>query len=291
MARQLGNFVQDLRLPRDFHTELRFRRLYRAHGAEGTLAVLMLWSWVAGNCPTTGRLEKMTREDILDVGNIAPDRKEFIDDLVAYEFLALDEDGTYYLPNWADEQPHAAKAQERREEAQRKAEKSWEIRRKRAEEQKQSSGKAAAKPKQCSNSNTNAFKSPPPPPQGGKEDAVKVVDLYREVLPELPQPNEMTAKLRRDIDRARTASPERAELAWWRERFEQVRQSPHLMGENGDWRASLGWLVTGENLDKLLAGHYPPRAEGGPAKRTTMSEEEFEAMLRDQEAGGAAVHA
>lgn len=286
MAKQLGNFVQDLRLSRDFHSELRFRRLYRKYGGDGVFAVLLLWNWVAGNCPTTGRLEKMTREDILDVGCVAPEHSKFMDDLLDFEFLALDEDGTFYLPNWAEEQPHAAKAQERSEEARRKAEKSWESRRKRKSKDDavkgQCRGNAAAKPKQCSNTNSNAFKSPPSPPQGGEAEAVKVAELFREVLPELPQPSEMTAKLRRDIERVRAASPEREDLAWWRERFEQVRQSPHLMGESGDWRASLGWLVTGENLDKLLAGHYPPRVAAAAVAPASMTDEEFERMREAQ---------
>lgn len=283
MARQLGNFVHDLRLPKDFHSELRFKRMRRKHGSDGMMAVLMLWSWAASNCPTTGRLEKMTVEDILDVGCIATECTGFIDDLVDYEFLVLD-GNTYCLSNWEEEQPHAAQAEERSRVARLKAEKSWENRRKRGVESEQSTGKATAKQGQRSNTNSNTnLKSPPTPPRGGQIQSApvsEIVALYRKALPELPEPREETEKLGKDIGARWQAKPERQSLEWWAWFFGLVRECPYLLGEGKDgWRASLGWLVAKGNMDKVLGGEYPVRGQAGgggpqPVKSYTLEESE-----------------
>jgi hypothetical protein len=250
--------------------------MYRKYGGNGVFAVLLLWNWAAKNCPSTGRLEKMKREDILDVACVDAEKVTFIDDLVAFEFLGLDGD-TYFLPNWADEQPYVANAEERSRAAREKAEKRWGSKSAASEEGKQCGGNAAALQGQSSNTNTNAFKSPPSPPEGEEVTVNEVVELYRQTLPELPEPHEVTAKLGRDIRSAANASPERANPDWWRRYFGLVRESPLLMGEGkSGWRASLGWLVCRANMAKVLAGEYPAR-EGGSAP-AAMSEEEYEAM-------------
>lgn len=294
MAKQLGNFVQDLRLPKNFHRELRFIRLVRKYGGDGVYAVLLLWSWAADNCPATGRLEKMERRDIHTVCCVDESCGDFINDLMVEEFLAQDADGVFYLPNWREEQPHVAQAEERSEAARAKARKRWDAPAAAKKEQsadarpkpKQCRGNAAALPEQCSNTNSKAFKSPLPP-KGGEGELVSVVmDAYREVLPELPEPVE-TEKVRRDIESRAKADPERANPEWWRGYFGRVRQSPHLMGGGSSgWRASLGWLVGGANMDKVLGGEYPPAPEQtGRPETESWSLEEFEQMQAAKPAG------
>jgi hypothetical protein len=119
----------------------------------------------------------------------------------------------------------------------------------------------------------------------------EIASLYAETLPELPKSEELTEKMRRDIEARWKAAPERRSLEWWGWFFAKVRECPYLMGESGTWRASLGWLVNRGNLDKVLGGEYPTRAEidekrGGPGAVRAMSDEEFERM-RGEEAAAA----
>ncbi|MDZ4064466.1 MAG: hypothetical protein U1E22_07335, partial [Coriobacteriia bacterium] len=62
MAKKLGNYVQDLRLPKGFSREVRFIEIMTAYGGDGVLAVFLLWDWTAENFPTTGRLENVKRK-------------------------------------------------------------------------------------------------------------------------------------------------------------------------------------------------------------------------------------
>lgn len=287
MAKKLSNYVQDIRLHKNFLEELRFMRLLRKYHGDGVVAVLRLWTWVATYMPTDGRLEEITARDIVLIcWPTAPET--FVDDLIRDGFLAQDEDGVLSLPYWAEEQPYVAQAEERSEAARVKAEKRWGGRSPKDGEPQKCRGNAKAKPQKCSNTNSNTnLKSPPAPPRGGRaQDAPvsEIVQLYREVLPELPEPLEETEKLVKDIATRWKAKPERQSLKWWRWFFGLVRQCPHLMGEGkGDWRASLGWLVTKGCMDKVLAGEYLPPPESAPPQARGLSQEEFEALVREHE--------
>jgi hypothetical protein len=232
----------------------------------------------------------MTREDIMDVSCIAPEHSDFIDNLVAFEFLGLDGD-TYFLPNWVEEQPFVALAEERSRVAAQKAEKRWGTRDKKDVGKRRCHGNAtampeqcssiaAALPEQCSNTNSNALKSPPSPPLGGESEVPvnEIAELYAEVLPELPKPV-LTKRVTRDIGARWNAEPERQRLEWWRGFFSRVRTMPRLMGE-GDEKlcASLGWLVNRGCMDRVLAGQYLTRQAGGSQPLRSMSDAEFEAM-------------
>lgn len=292
MAKKLGNYVQDLRLAKNFHQELRFILLVKKYGGNGVYAVLLLWNWVAENHPSTGRLEKVKGEHIHALCCISEEQsEEFINDLIEFEFLAKDESGVFFIPDWREEQPHVAEAEERSEAARAAVRKRWDKR------NTASSEKTDAKPTTSSNtsvvrlnySNTNSntnLKFPLTPQGGGEEGKApvkKIVELYREVLPELPEPEEITEKISRDIERRWAAKGERRNLDYWRRYFERVRACPHLMGEGREgWRASLGWLVGRGNMDKVLGGEYPTRQEG-VAAAGGMSQEEFERLCLSDE--------
>lgn len=111
----------------------------------------------------------------------------------------------------------------------------------------------------------------------------EIAELYAEVLPELAKPV-LTSGVRRDIKARWAAEPERQSLGWWRGLFANVRTMPRLMGETGDWRASLGWLVNRGNLDKVLSGQYLPTEGGTKPPLPSMSLAEYDAMRRRQAA-------
>lgn len=86
----------------------------------------------------------------------------------------------------------------------------------------------------------------------------EIIALYHEILPALPPVREWTG----DADlRARwRSSPERQSLDWWRTFFAYIAKSPFLMGERGDFQASLGWIVRAKNFAKIVNGNYEERA-------------------------------
>lgn len=295
MAKKLGNYVQDLRMPKGFLRDIRCLRMLDLHGPQGILAVWYLYDYTAEHFPSSGRLEGMSTKDIHLACNVSKESMSFVGDLIDCGFLAQGADGVYYLPNWRDEQPHVAKAEERSEAGRAAVKKrggSW------------ASGVEGApkeagggKPdstlvgKYYSNTNPKAFKSPPTPPEGGQKEHApvkEIVELYHEVLPELPKLPEETEKVRKDIGARWASRREHRSLEWWRWFFEQVHECPYLLGEGKDgWRASLGWLVNKGNMDKVLGGEYPKRNEAGPGESTAQgySLEEFERMQVEQ--GGA----
>ena len=280
MAKQLGNFVQDLRLPKGFMRDIRCLRMLDLHGSDGICAVLYLWDYVAEHFPTDGRLAGISARDIHLACHVSKESESFVNDLMECSFLALGDDGVYFLPNWREEQPYVSQAEERSQAARLKAEKRWGTKRSEEAKPMQCSGNATALQQQCSNTNSNAFKSPPAPPSGGEGEVPvnEIAELYSETLPELPKPV-LTPRVLRDIKARWAAEPERQELEWWREFFGRVRTMPRLMGEGDDKLcASLGWLVNRGCMDKILAGQYLTRAGGVRQPLRSMSDEEFEAM-------------
>nr|WP_182312126.1 hypothetical protein [Comamonas testosteroni] len=105
-----------------------------------------------------------------------------------------------------------------------------------------------------------------------------LLDAYEELCPTLPKVRRSlfeTGK-RADAMRSRwawvmTANAEVGEnagnrmatttaegIAWFRQFFEYVAQSPFLLGQVGDrnWQADIGWLMKRENFEKVLEGKY-----------------------------------
>jgi hypothetical protein len=92
----------------------------------------------------------------------------------------------------------------------------------------------------------------------------KIVDLYHEVLPSLPQIQILNSKRRSHISaRWRTALPN---LDRWREYFEHISESPFLMGKtapkNGHDKvfvADFDWIINETNFTKIAEGKYHGR--------------------------------
>ncbi len=57
----------------------------------------------------------------------------------------------------------------------------------------------------------------------------------------------------------------RQSLTWWEEYFKSVSEMPFLCGKNKrSWMADLGWLITRDNMVKVLEGNYQ-KLVGGKA--------------------------
>jgi hypothetical protein len=99
----------------------------------------------------------------------------------------------------------------------------------------------------------------PDPPKNSSCPHQKIIDLYHEVLPELPRVKVWNPH-RQALLRARwKEDPERQSLDWWRQFFKLVRASPFLMGKKSDFRADLEWLVRPRNFPNVLEGRYTER--------------------------------
>jgi len=72
--------------------------------------------------------------------------------------------------------------------------------------------------------------------------------------------------------------------------FRKAAENPFLTGGNGRWRASFGWLVTPENMKKVLSGAYedykPPKklTDGSSAWSSFDTDQFFEAAVRRSQA-------
>ena len=109
----------------------------------------------------------------------------------------------------------------------------------------------------------------------------RILDMFAEKLPELPQPRRslwVTSKgaeaLRTRWKWVLTAKHESGARAgeplavgadeavdWFGRFFDYVRKCPLLVGKKNDWSADLAWLMKSENFAKVLAGNYQEAGE------------------------------
>jgi len=89
-----------------------------------------------------------------------------------------------------------------------------------------------------------------------------IVDLWEEMLPELPKPKDWGPE-RQALLRARwTESEKRQSLDWWKRFFEYIRESSFLMGDidpapdRKRFFASLPWVLKKANFLKIIEGNY-----------------------------------
>ena len=116
-----------------------------------------------------------------------------------------------------------------------------------------------------------------------------VIDLYNQLLPELPPAERLTESRAGRIRERIRAAPESGKLSWWRWFFLRVREFPHPMGHNpSKWRASLDWLLDETGMQKILEGTFTrdgPFSPAPPAGTTgrTREAEERQARFIDEE--------
>jgi len=89
----------------------------------------------------------------------------------------------------------------------------------------------------------------------------EILDLYHEVLPELPCVRKFTDKRRRAL-RARWEDSKDMKhdaetgLEWWRRFFEYMRNSQFLMGETTSFIATFDFITTQSSFLKIYEGTY-----------------------------------
>jgi hypothetical protein len=100
----------------------------------------------------------------------------------------------------------------------------------------------------------------------------KVIDLFAQHLPELPQPKpelwdgqrakDLSARWKWLLTKSRQngeryATNEAEALDWFGRFFGFVAQSDFLTGRSGGWTGcDLGWLVKADNFAKVVSGNY-----------------------------------
>jgi len=108
------------------------------------------------------------------------------------------------------------------------------------------------------------------PPPSGKPNGPppcphqQIIDLYHEVLPELPAVKVWTDKRRKMLGARWREDRKRQSLTYWRRFFAFVACSDFLTGRlppnpgRAPWRASLDWLINAENFVKVIEEKFPP---------------------------------
>jgi hypothetical protein len=113
----------DIRVLTHFRHNRKRRRLKRALGADGVLALLDLWLYAAER-HTDGHLSGLTDEDIADECDWPGDPAEFVGALVKAGFLDGDP-GEYVLHDWIENQPWVANADARSAAAKKAIHERW----------------------------------------------------------------------------------------------------------------------------------------------------------------------
>ncbi|WP_027179472.1 hypothetical protein [Maridesulfovibrio bastinii] len=306
MAGRVKN-VTDIRLDVEFFEDFRFQKIMRRFGTEGVLGVILLWCYCAKHFPSdSGHFPRyFDEEDLLFACKVDLDRHDYVEMLLQLEMIGK-EDGHFYICEWDEMQPWAAEARERSEKAKKAAAARWkkekkqpvkEMKKSSEIEEKKDDASAlhehkSGKAKKMQNGDFSNAPSPSPtlyvntpysPPEGDE-----LVEVFCEVLPELPKPKAVTEKLMGKVRKCRCeGGPNEKGILWWRWYFEQVRDFPFLLGEvNPEWKASLPWLINPEKMSRVLGGEYQSREEmevngltSGQAGSQGMSEEEYARKL------------
>lgn len=119
---------QDIRLSVDFFGHHKVRRLRRLRGDAGVLCLIALYCY-AGKHRPTGELSGMGAEDIAEAAGWEGEAQEFVAEICGLGFLEECEEGVYRIHDWAEHNPWAAGAEERRAMASKAGKASAEARR------------------------------------------------------------------------------------------------------------------------------------------------------------------
>lgn len=103
----------------------------------------------------------------------------------------------------------------------------------------------------------------PSPPQNGGPPCPhqKIIDLYHNTLPQLPQVRVWPEHLQKILRARWKEDKERQDLNWWARYFKYVAESDFLMGRANDGRfqADMEWVVRPKNMAKIANGRYHNR--------------------------------
>jgi hypothetical protein len=102
--------------------------------------------------------------------------------------------------------------------------------------------------------------APPPPIQPEDIPYQAIVDVYHEVLPELPRVRILTDARRKAIRSRLRSDADRRDLEWWRRYFLAVRPCRFLFGANNrNWTATFDFLTSEKGMAGVLEGKYTDR--------------------------------
>ena len=97
----------------------------------------------------------------------------------------------------------------------------------------------------------------------------KIIDLYHELLPELPKVQVWGEKARGCLQKRWRDDPARQNIEWWRWFFTNyIRSSDFLMGKVNSFQVTLDWMVRPQNFEKILNGNYINRGPRTGSERT-----------------------
>lgn len=84
----------------------------------------------------------------------------------------------------------------------------------------------------------------------------KIVNIYHEILPELPSVKVLSAKRKSAIKARWLSDKKRQDLEYWRKLFSYIRESSFLMGASGKWKADLDFIFTESKFIGIIEGKY-----------------------------------
>jgi len=84
----------------------------------------------------------------------------------------------------------------------------------------------------------------------------KIIDLWHEILPELPRVKAWSKKRKGLLNARWKENKKRQNLDYWKSLFEYIRGSDFLMGKVKDFNASLPWILTEEKFIRVIEGFY-----------------------------------
>ena len=293
----------DIRLSLEFFDHPKIKKLKKRLGLEGVFALLKLWAWTAANRPN-GTLSGLDEEAVELAADWDGDEGRLVSTLC--DLRLLDElDGVFAVHDWADHQAYASKAEERSSKARKAAEARW-GKAKNDDENRESN--AQNMPDYAASMHEHAFSNAPetrnqyinntpigvfvaataatsdeagqessespqtgrpagPPPCPQKA----IVDLYHEILPELPRMKVWTTTREKHLQarwrecwKRGCYSTQDDGLDYWRRFFVYVRTSSLLMGkrtypDGRSWSATLEWLLNPGNFAKVVERKYEDR--------------------------------
>lgn len=109
------------------------------------------------------------------------------------------------------------------------------------------------------------------------ERVSKIITAFNEICVALPKVMRITPKRNTRIKELLKAYSEKELL----EAFKKVQASNFLTGKKTDWKASFDWLISGDNIAKVLEGQYDNRTGNAGAATSFETDEFFEAALKN----------
>lgn len=260
--------TQWLRLWHDMPNDPKWRTIARAskQAIPSVMAVYLHLLVNASNATERGRTQNVCSEDIASALDLECEQVDAI--ISAMQGRVLDGES---ISGWA-------KRQVEREDGAAERSKAWRAAKK-AEKQTQPNAEQtqpnATERKETPDTDTDteeplvpsvlvASKLPTCPQK-------EILDLYAELLPELPQPRiwegarqkNLSARWKwviADLENKGKPHDTAAGLDFFSRMFRYVAQSDLLAGRSGAWCASLDWLVKLDNFTKVISGNYDNKA-------------------------------